>query len=156
MNCQLCEEKLSDFLDNALGISDRESIELHLQSCRACSELLAGMKDVVEWGRSFPVYEAPTWLPARILANTPAIARETWLDTLASIGRWIIEPRTAMSVFTATLVLGWLGSIANISPNWGAIVRDPSTIYYEAVRAYYRSPLGIEIQSRIEQFLENS
>ena len=156
MNCQLCEEKMSDYLENALSIPERESLELHLRTCRACDELLVGMKDVVAWGRSFPVYEAPAWLPERILANTPVIARETWLDTLASMGRWIVEPRTAMSVFTATLVLGWLGSMAGISPNWTAIVRDPAAIYYQAVRAYYRSPLGIQIQSRIEQFLENS
>lgn len=156
MNCEQCEERMSDYLENVLSVVERQSIELHLQRCRACMELFAGMKEVMTWGRSFPVYEAPGWLPARILANTPVIARETWLDTLVSIGRWFIEPRTAMSVFTATLVLGWLGSMANISPNWGAIVRDPSTIYYEAVRAYYRSPLGIQIQSRIEQFLENS
>jgi hypothetical protein len=156
MNCEQCEEKMSDYVENGLTAGERQSVELHLRSCRACNDMLAAMKDVISWGRNFPIYEPPEWLPGRIIANTPSIARETWLDTLGSIGRWIIEPRTALSLFTASLVLGWLGSIANISPNWSAIIRDPATIYYEAVGAYYRSPLGIEIQSRIEQFLENS
>jgi hypothetical protein len=118
--------------------------------------LFAGMKEVVEWGKGFPVYEAPAWLPSRILANTPVRARESWFDTLASIGRWIIEPRTAMAIFTATLVFGWLGSIAGISPDWATVVRDPGAIYYQAVRAAYRSPLVTQIQSQIEQLMEIS
>lgn len=156
MTCGQCEERMSDYMDDALSVAERKSIIQHLQSCMACDELLAGIRGVVEWGRSFPVVEAPAWLPARILANTPVIARERWFDTLASAGRWIIEPRTAMAIFTATLVFGWLGSIAGISPNWAAVVRDPGALYYQAVRAAYRSPLVTQIQSRIEQFMEIS
>jgi len=167
MTCAYCEEQMSDYLENALGAAERGAVEVHLQACNACNELLAGMTEVLEWGRTFPVYEPPAWLAARILANTPRVARETWVDTFVSIGRWIIEPRTAMAIFTATLVLGWMGSLAGISPNWGTVVRDPAAIYYgaqalvnraydEAVRAYYRSPLVTEIQSRIEELREIS
>jgi hypothetical protein len=130
--------------------------------------LLAGIEDVLTWGKAFPVHEAPPWLPARIIANTPRVERESWLDTLASVGRWIIEPRTAMALFTATLVIGWMGSLAGVSPaNWTAVVRDPAAIYYgaqglvnraydEAVRSYYRSPVVTQIQTRIEQLREIS
>jgi len=159
---------MSDYLENALSAADRHSMELHLQSCGACSELLAGMAEVLAWGKVFPVHEAPAWLAQRIIASTPRVARETWLETLASIGRWFIEPRTAMAIFTSMLVLGWLGSLAGISSNsWATVVRNPAAIYYgaeglmnraydEAVRAYYRSPLLTEIQSRIERFREIS
>ena len=156
MNCGECEERMSDYMDGALAIAERECIVQHLGSCRACTELFAAMNDVVAWGKSFPTYEAPAWLPARILANTPVIAKETWLDTLASVGRWIIEPRTALGIFTATMVLGWFGSIAGVSPDWNAVVRDPASVYYSAVKAYHRSPLVNEIQARIEQFREIS
>ena len=156
MTCGQCEERMSDYMDSAVSVAEGESIILHLQSCRACTELLGGMKEVSAWGKSFPVYAAPAWLPGRILANTPVLARESWFDTLASIGRWIIEPRTAMAIFTATLVFGWLGSIAGISPDWATVVRDPGAIYYQAVRAAYRSGLVTQIQSQIEQFMEIS
>ena len=156
MNCGQCEEQMSGYMEDALAPAEHESVRQHLQSCTACTELLAGMRDVIAWGRSFPSYEAPAWLPARIVANTPVIARERWLDTLASIGRWIIEPRTALAIFTSALVFGWIGGAAGISPDWGTVVRDPRTIYYQAVRAAYRSPLVTEIQSRIEQFMEIS
>jgi anti-sigma factor RsiW len=168
MNCAHYEEQMSDFLENALNAAQRAAMELHLQSCRACTELLAGMTEVMAWGKAFPIYKAPAWLPTRIIANTPRIARESWLDTIASLGRWIIEPRTAMALFTATLVLSWLGSLAGISPtSWATVVRNPAAIYYgaqglmnraydEAVRSYYRSPLVTQIQIRIEQLREIS
>ena len=167
MSCSYCEERMSDYLENALSAAERAVVESHLRSCNACSELVVGIKEVVEWGPTFPVYEPPAWLAARILVNTPRVARETWLDTLVSIGRWFVEPRIAMAIFTATLVLGWMGSRAGISPNWIKVFRDPAAIYYqtqglmnraydEAVRAYYRSPLVTAIQSRIEEFREIS
>lgn len=167
MNCAHCEERMSDYLENTLNAADRAVFELHLQSCTACSELLAGMAEVLAWGKTFPVHLAPAWLATRIIANTPRVARESWIDMIASVWKWIIEPRTAMAVFTATLVLGWLGSLAGISPDWTTVVRNPAAIYYgaqgamnraydEAVRRYYRSPLVSEIQTRIEQLREIS
>ena len=119
-------------------------------------QLLAAMTEITRELKFFPIHAAPPWLPVRILSNTPVIARERWSDTLGAIGRWIVEPRTAIGIFTATLVIGWLGSVAGLSPNWGEIARDPSTVYYQAVRAYYRSPLAARIQSQIEQFMEMS
>jgi hypothetical protein len=167
MNCAQCEERMSDYFESALGATDILPFESHLQSCAACTELLSGMKEVLGWAKSFPVFDAPPWLATRIVANTPRVAHESWRDTLRSVWGWIVEPRAAMAVFTATLVLGWLGGLAGISPNWGAIVRDPSSIYYStegalnraydgAIRAYYRSPLVSQIQSRIQQLREIS
>jgi hypothetical protein len=156
MNCGQCEELMSDYIDNTLKPSERDVFVLHLRSCGSCAELVTNMKEVMAWGRNFPVYGAPSWLPARIVANTPVVARERWIDTLASIGRWIIEPRTALAIFTTALVVGWLGGTAGISPDWGTVVRDPRVVYYQVVRAAYRSPLVTEIESRIEQLMEIS
>jgi len=167
MNCIKVEELLSDYLENALSLDDRRLVDTHLLSCSACSELLTGMAEVVAWGKSFPVYDAPAWLATRIVANTPRVSHESWLDTLTAVGKWLVEPRTAMAVFTATLVLGWMGSMAGISPDVVRNVRTPSAIYYgahsaldraydEAVRRYYRSPLVSEIRTRIEQLREIS
>jgi anti-sigma factor RsiW len=167
MNCNHCEELMSDYLEGALSQSEHDSMDLHLQSCTACSELLASMTEVLKWGKAFVVHEAPAWLPARIVANTPRVKRESWLDTLAAAWRWTVDPRAAMGVFTAMLVLGWLGSLAGISPDWRTVVRNPSAIYYdaqgamnraydEAVRRYYRSPLVTEIKTRFEQLREIS
>ena len=167
MNCPDCEERMSDYLEGALSLGERDAVDLHVQSCTACSELLAGMKAVLVWGKSFPAHEPPAWLPGRIIANTPRVARESWTDTIAAAWKWVADPRIAMGLFTASLMLGWLGSLAGISPNWTAVARNPAAVYYEAqgavnraygeaLRRYYRSPLVLEIKTRIEQLREIS
>ena len=103
MNCAQCEERMSDYLESALSAGDSGGVESHLQSCAACTELLAGMRDVLVWAKTFPVYEAPLWLPARIVANTPRVERESWRDTLRSAWSWVIEPRAAMAVLSGPM-----------------------------------------------------
>ena len=167
MNCIHCEEKMSDYLEGALNSQERALMDAHLHECSACTELMSGMREVLSWAHAFPSYEAPAWLPEKILANTPRIARESWSDTVASVWKWISEPRTAMAVFTATIMLGWLGSMAGVSGEWATVVRNPASIYYgaqgavnraydEAIRKYYRSPFVSEIRTRIEQLREIS
>jgi anti-sigma factor RsiW len=167
MNCTQCEERISDYLESTISPADREQIDVHLRSCEACSEILSGMREVLLWAKTFPVFEPPVWLATRILANTPRVARESWRDTFAAAWRWLIEPRTAIAAFTAILVLGWIGNVAGISPDWTTVVRDPATVYYgaegvmnraydEAIRTYYRSPLVTRIEARIEQLREIS
>jgi anti-sigma factor RsiW len=160
MNCEFCEERLSDYLENALGAAERSAMERHLSACGSCADLLNDMRGVMVWSKNFPVYEAPPWLATRIIANTPHVVRETWQDTVAAIGRWIIEPRTAMGLLTAVLMVGWLGSFVGISPNVGSFIRNPSAAYYrvydEAVRSFYRAPVVTEIRSQIERLREIS
>jgi hypothetical protein len=156
MNCEQCEEWMSAYIENALAVPERDSVSAHLISCAACTSLLASVNDLLSWTSKFPSYEAPAWLPNRILANTPVIARERWVDTVASIGRWLIEPRTAMAIFTSVVVFGWLGSIAGISPDWRTVMTDPRATYHQVVRAAFRSPLVAQIQSQIEQLREIS
>src|SRR5579872_3465659 len=158
MNCNQCEARLSDYLENALTPAERSAMDSHLQACRTCSELLDGMHDVMLWTKDFPVFEVPLWLPSRILANTPRAARETWLDTLTAAARWFIEPRTAMGLLTAVLMIGWLGSAAGISSfaEVVSVAENPAAACYSAydaaVRGFYQAPLVTEIRSEIERF----
>jgi anti-sigma factor RsiW len=160
MNCRFCEERMSDYLENALGVAERSAMADHLSACESCAALLNGIREVMVWSQNFPVYDAPPWLATRIIANTPHVVRETWQDTVAAIGRWLIEPRTAMGLLTTVLMFGWLGSLAGISPDIGSFIRNPSAVYYrvydEAVRSFYRAPVVTEIRSQIERFREIS
>jgi hypothetical protein len=72
-----------------------------------------------------------------------------------------------MAVFTATLVMAWLGGQAGISRQTIADLRTPSVVvdeaqgllsgaYNSAVRAYYQSPVVATIYCRIEQLRERS
>lgn len=171
MNCAYCEDRLSDYLENALEVSERASVEMHLQACPACSGLLADVRNIMDWGKNLPVPLPPPWLSSRIVANTPLVVRITWRDWATSFWKSVFEPRFALAALTSTLMLGWMGSLAGISASDLAIVRHPSAIYYrmegfanrlygDAVRGYYSSPIvntiQCQIHSRLEQFRENS
>jgi anti-sigma factor RsiW len=171
MNCAHCEDQLSAYLEDALETSERLDVEAHLQTCAACSELLEGVREVMQWGKNFSVPEPPLWLPARIVANTPHVVRITWKDWLVGAWRNVSEPRFAMVLLASMLVLGWMGSLAGISAPDIATLRHPVAVYHriggwanrmygEAIRTYYSSPIvnaiQCQIHSRIEQFRENS
>lgn len=171
MNCAYCEERLSDYIENTLDGSERSVVEMHLQSCIACRELLDGVRGVIQWGRDFQVQPPPPWLSTRILANTPNVVRITWGDWARMAWKNICEPRFALALLTSTLVLGWMGNMAGISAADISMVRHPSAIYEgiggwvnriygDAIRTYYSSPIvntiQCQIHTRIEQFRENS
>ena len=171
MNCIHCEEQLSAYLEDALDGAERAAVEAHLHSCASCSELLDGVRQVIQWGREFQSPLPASWLPTRIVANTPLVVRITWRDWFAGAWNRISEPRFALALLTSTIVLGWMGSIAGISAPDVATLRHPSAVYYrmggwanriygDAVRTYYNSTLvnaiQCQIQTRIEQFRENS
>ena len=167
MNCAFCEERISDYLENALTVQERSALDQHFQECASCNSLLMDVRALLEATHALPSTPAPPWLAVRIVANTPPMVRETWTDTVRAGWRWIIEPRTALAVFTATLVLGWLGGQIGLSLNSIADLRHPTTIYAqaegvlsgaynEALKAYYRSPVVTTIQCRIQQLRESS
>lgn len=171
MNCTYCEERMSDLLEGTLDAAERVIVEEHLRSCPDCRGLMTSMSEILGWSKSLPIHEPPAWLAARIVANTPRVVRITWRDLLGSVWSAVSEPRIALGVFTTILMLGWLGSMAGISPDVGMMVRHPSSIYFgaegwvtrmygDAVRNYYRSPLvnaiQCQIHTRIEQLKGNS
>lgn len=156
INCTDCEERMSEYLERILEDKARLAVEAHLRSCRNCSELFAGIAHVVEAGRSFPVHVPPPWLALRIVANTPAPEHLSFLDTLAALWRSLGEPRTALAIFTAAVVFGWVGGV---TVREGILTKAESVMsctYDRAIRSYYRSPMIIEIHSRVDQLLENS
>jgi hypothetical protein len=171
MNCTHCEDQLSDYIENTLESSERLAVETHLRSCAACSELLEGVRGVIQWGRQYNAPVPPEWLATRIVANTPIVVRITWRDWFVGAWKSVCEPRFAMALLTSTLVLGWMGSLAGISAPDIATLRHPTAVYHriggwanrvygDAVRTYYSSPIvnaiQCQIHSRIEQFREIS
>ncbi len=166
MNCTNAESQMSEYLDDALSRPEIAILEIHMSSCDGCRALRESMEAVLEWGRQFPEFVPPEWLLTRILANTPRTQRETCWNTVAGIGRWVLDTRTAMAVFTASVMLGWMTNVMGVSLD-PAQLRNPQAIYYtvddlvgeaydRVVRLYYQAPLLGEIQSRIEQLRDSS
>ena len=160
MNCQECEGNLSEYVENTLDLDIKREVVAHLHHCDSCSELVTVLSRLIQTSQSLPSYEPPTWLASRIVVNTPVPRRESIRETWAKVWRSLGEPRTALAIFTAAVVLGWIGGgpvrEAIFDRAEGAI----SCAYDRAIRSYYRSPVIMEIHSKIEsgieQFRENS
>jgi anti-sigma factor RsiW len=155
LNCADCEEKLSDYIERSLGESERAAVELHLHSCRSCNELVSGMIHVIAAGRDFPVYAPPAWLASRIVANTPD-AQPSLRSRIAALWQSLGEPRTALAIFTAAIVMGWVGGGTVREAVFNRAESVVSCAYDHAIRSYYRSPVVIELHATIDQLMENS
>jgi hypothetical protein len=159
LKCSDCEEKLSDYIERALGEVEQSIVDRHLHACQACSELLAGMMMTIEAARNCPVYAPPAWLATRIIANTtqtPRPSPRSLPALLAAVWRSLGEPRTALAIFTATVVIGWAGSLTAREAIFNRAESVVSCVYDRAIRSYYRSPMVIELHSRLGQLMENS
>jgi anti-sigma factor RsiW len=155
LHCTQCEEKLSDYIERSLSEAERGDVDLHLRSCPSCNELVSGMMHVIAAGRDFPMYAPPEWLASRIVANTPP-ARPTLRGRLDTLWQSLGEPRTALAIFTAAIVIGWIGGRTVREAVFNRAESAVSCAYDHAIRSYYRSPVIIELHAKIDQLMENS
>lgn len=84
MNCEKCQEQLSDFLDGTLGHAEHASISAHLAACSDCADareefnsILAAARDAHEYLYA-PADERALWLRVR-----DAVANEERVTTAA-------------------------------------------------------------------------
>jgi len=156
MNCMDCEERMSAYLERTLEDNLRLAVEAHLHSCAECREVFAGVASFVETGKSFPIHETPAWMASRIVANTPVSERKSLRAAIADTWKTLGEPRTALAIFTAAMVIGWFSGVSVRESILNKAESVLSCTYDRAIRSYYRSPLIIEIHSRFDQLMENS
>lgn len=88
MNCEKCQEQLSDFLDGTLGHAEHASVSAHLAACSDCAEareefnsILAAARDAHEYLYA-PADERALWLRVR-----DAVANEERVATVAAGAR---------------------------------------------------------------------
>ncbi len=66
MDCKHIEDLFSLYLEDELSREQRESVDLHLDSCQECRELLALIKETNEALSLFPEIEVSTQLKSRL------------------------------------------------------------------------------------------
>lgn len=76
MNCEKCQEQLSDFLDGTLGHAEHASVSAHLAACTDCADareefnsILAAARDAHEYLYA-PADESALWLRVRDAVQT--------------------------------------------------------------------------------------
>ncbi|MBV9209497.1 MAG: zf-HC2 domain-containing protein [Acidobacteria bacterium] len=105
MNCEKCQELLSDFLDGALSDEDHSTLGAHLEECLSCYQTHGELDSIVSFCREHrgeydaPPNERALWLRIR---NTLESQQQTGFRALA-----------AKSPATTANAVGWLTRLFN-------------------------------------------
>jgi hypothetical protein len=119
MNCEKCQNLISDFLDGALSPQDQSTLNSHLEECLSCADVSTDLQSIVGFCQSqrgqyaAPPNEKALWLRIRNVieagpspaAAAPAPARRnSWNNWL---GRsWELSfPQLAASVAAIVLIV---------------------------------------------------
>src|SRR5688572_32944039 len=71
MNCEKCQDLISDFLDGALGHEDQSTLNSHLEECLGCADVRKDLQSIVGFCRTqrgqydAPPNEKALWLRIR-------------------------------------------------------------------------------------------
>jgi len=129
MNCEKCQELLSDFLDGALNDADHASFGAHLEECLPCYNVHAELNSIVSFCRETRgQYDAPPnehamWLrihntiesqpSAAAQSSTPGTERESWLKH--ALGRsWQLSFAQMVSAVVGIIVFASLATVLSL------------------------------------------
>jgi hypothetical protein len=124
MECRLCSDELTAYIDGELSSSSAEKIREHLEKCPPCHEELQALREAAAFVESHarevePVPEIWNNLRARI-AEMPAPAGPPGFFQFLVVNRWAAAAATLAS--TAILALGL----------WGYMERQASQRAFES------------------------
>lgn len=159
-SCVQVEERLSDYLDNALTQAERIEFREHADACPRCTPLLAQVSHVAQRLRTLEPEPVPAVLVSRILDQTlgPRKAKRDWFSWIPVL--W--QPRFATGVVTVLATLLIIFHATGMRPsNVTLATFNPVTIFHSADRhahlAFARSVKFVndlrvvyEIQSRLQ------
>jgi hypothetical protein len=120
MNCEKCQEQLSDFLDGALGHAEHASVSAHLAACPDCADareefnaILAAARDAHEYLYA-PADERALWLRVRGAvevggkATTAAAARGGFWSRLLNARLELTLPQLASGVAALAVAVAFV------------------------------------------------
>ena len=131
MNCEKCQELLSDFLDDAMNEAERAAFSAHLEECLPCYNAHAEMNSIVSFCReSRGQYDAPPndqalWLRIRNTVESEHVTnaaaqnptrqarRESWLSR--SMRRsWELSFSQMVTAVVAIIIFASLATVFSL------------------------------------------
>jgi hypothetical protein len=140
MNCDKCQDLVSDFLDGALSQEDQKTLNLHLEECLSCADVRNDLQSIVGFCRSnrgqysAPPNEKALWMRIRnvieadsarsFTAPAPAPQRSflpnwigrTWELSFPQMAASVAAIVLLVSLTTAVGMRGFRGSASPATP----------------------------------------
>jgi hypothetical protein len=158
--CLQSEERLSDYLENALNAEEARAFEAHAAGCANCQPMILLVRDAVARMHALDEIEPPAHLTRRILDATigPGKQASSWGGWLQWL-RPVLRPQFALGATAAAFSLAIVLQFA-VPVRWKKTALSPSEIYHSVDRqthlayargAKYVNDLRVvyEIQSRL-------
>jgi len=102
-NCEQVWREISNYVDGEVDTALRQTMEEHFQSCKRCTSVLAGMRNVVQLYGDERMLEVPAGFSRRLekrLASDVAVRGKRW----SSWSAWLV-PMAAMALIAGSVVL---------------------------------------------------
>ncbi len=116
MNCEKCQDLISDFVDGALSQEDQARLNLHLEECLGCADVRNDLQGIVGYCRDHrgeyaaPPNEKALWLRIRNMIEAgasvpaPATARKSWTSWISRSWELSFSQLAAAAVAIVLLV----------------------------------------------------
>ena len=118
MNCEKCQDLISDFLDGSLSQNDQSTLNAHLEECLSCADVRSDLQSIITFCHTergeytAPPNEKALWQRIRNMIETSATAAAVKSEPARrSWGNWIGRswelslPQLAASVAAIVLVV---------------------------------------------------
>jgi len=169
MKCVDLEALICDYVDGTLSPAEKATVELHLDSCGACRELVADCQSAVSFMEKAAPVEPPAALVNTILfearsgksAPVKKNGARNWISRLLEP---VLQPKFAMGMAMTILSFSMLGRFAGIEPRqlkaadlepakvW-ATLEDKAFRGWDRAKKYYESlRLVYEIQQTLRDW----
>lgn len=125
MNCEKCQELLSDHLDGSLGFIERRSLSVHLESCQVCADVRDELRSIVNVARH-----------SRDHAIAPVDERALWFRIRASIEKDAVRARSRESAWTRLFTRRWEFSLPQLASGVAAIVAAVALVTVMSVQYF--------------------
>lgn len=172
MKCIDLESLLCDYVDGTLSTAEKATVELHLEGCPACRELVADSQAVIGFMETAADVEPPAALVNQILfeartgKSSPVKksgAAKNWISKLLEP---VLQPKFAMGMAMTLLSFSMLARFANLPVRplkasdleparvWSAL-EDKAYRSWDRGKKYYESlRLVFEIQQTLRDWNE--
>jgi Putative zinc-finger len=162
------ENLASDYLEGQLEQARRQEVEVHLNDCAPCRELVADLRHALELCRSAEEVEPAPWLVSKILLATIGERKPTLRERLDAFFQPVLRPRVAytvaMAVFSISIIINAAGfnlrelTLADLNPrNWAKEAQKVAVLQLgRAERFFYDLRVVYEVESRLRQVRQES
>lgn len=155
MNCNECQESISDYIDGLLEMGEQTSVERHLAACEPCRAVRDDLLQMVHFSRQLPLHTPSSAVWARIQSSVAAEQPsgffpkiKAWFSRLESRNLSLSLPQLAASAVALAVVV----SLGVMLSNRGEIAMQTAGVA-EAVppSALRMNPLSSPDRQNVEQ-----